>query len=213
MTKDTTKQKQETRPITAQSTVHMYFDWAKARLNEVDATLAALESRVGELAGDARARADRALAEMRARGDAFRKAIKKESEANEAAWARTKTALEADWSAFEGSVQHYVDAAGRQAEQHRAAFRARADAQLKAWREAADKMNKKAAGFAAEGKAEVESAVKRMRADAAAAQAKLDKFGRAGTESWSALKAALAETRAAFDRANQAMHEAFKRAA
>jgi hypothetical protein len=35
---------------------------------------------------------------------------------------------------------------------------------------------------------------------------------RAGTESWAALTSALAESRAAFDRANQVAWDAFKRA-
>jgi hypothetical protein len=52
-----------------------------------------------------------------------------------------------------------------------------------------------------------------MKADAAASDEKLQKLARAGTESWSALSAALAETRGVFDRANQAAREAFKRAA
>ena len=51
-----------------------------------------------------------------------------------------------------------------------------------------------------------------MRADATAAEAKLQKLGQAGTKSWLALSAALTETRAAFDRANQAAREAFKQA-
>jgi hypothetical protein len=52
-----------------------------------------------------------------------------------------------------------------------------------------------------------------MNADAAAAEEKLQKkLHEAGTQSWSALTVALAETRAAFDRANHAVHEAFKRA-
>ena len=51
-----------------------------------------------------------------------------------------------------------------------------------------------------------------MKADAATAEVKLQKLAQAGTESWSALNAALAETRATFDRANQAAREAFKRA-
>ena len=52
-----------------------------------------------------------------------------------------------------------------------------------------------------------------MDTDAAAADEKLQKLSHAGKESWSALMGALAETRAAFDRANQAAQEAFKRAA
>lgn len=51
-----------------------------------------------------------------------------------------------------------------------------------------------------------------MKADAVAAEEKLLKLNQAGTESWSVLMAALTETRAAFDRANQAAREAFKRA-
>jgi hypothetical protein len=52
-----------------------------------------------------------------------------------------------------------------------------------------------------------------MEADAAMAEERLHKLGQAGmARSWSALMGALSETRAAFDRANQAAHEAFKRA-
>jgi hypothetical protein len=53
-----------------------------------------------------------------------------------------------------------------------------------------------------------------MQADAAAAEEKLQKhLDQMGTQSGSALMAVLTETRAAFDRANQAAREAFKRAA
>jgi hypothetical protein len=55
--------------------------------------------------------------------------------------------------------------------------------------------------------------VKRMETDAAAAEQQLRKMNEAGKQSWSAFMTALAETRAAFDRANQAAQEAFKRAA
>ena len=51
-----------------------------------------------------------------------------------------------------------------------------------------------------------------MKDDADAAQAKLDKLNRAGTESWSALSTALKETRASFDKASQAAQDAFNRA-
>ena len=92
-------------------------------------------------------------------------------------------------------------------------FKLQAAAQLNAWREAANKLGSNAQEFAAERRAEIDAAVKRMNADAAAAEEKLQQLNQAGTQSWSALMAALAETRAAFDRANQAAREAFKRAA
>ena len=53
-----------------------------------------------------------------------------------------------------------------------------------------------------------------MQADAAEAEEKLKKqLDQMGSQSWSALMSTLTETRAAFDRANQAAREAFKRAA
>lgn len=194
------------------SHMHVYLNWAKERLDEMDVTLALFESKVGELQGDARAKAERALADMRVKRDAFRETIKKEAEMSEADWNRAKASLETDWSAFEASVQKYIDAAGVQVEQQKAAFQVRADAQRKAWQEAIDKFDNTAAGLAADRRAEVESAVKRMKAEAAAADAKLDKLSRAGSESWAAFRKALGETRTAFDHANRQMYDAFKRA-
>jgi hypothetical protein len=52
-----------------------------------------------------------------------------------------------------------------------------------------------------------------MRTDAAEADASLQKLKQAGSESWTALSSALAESREAFDRANQKAWDAFKRAA
>jgi hypothetical protein len=52
-----------------------------------------------------------------------------------------------------------------------------------------------------------------MKAEAAESEAKLQKLKQAGSESWTALSAALAESRKAFDQANQKAWDAFKRAA
>ena len=67
--------------------------------------------------------------------------------------------------------------------------------------------------FAAERRSEIEANVKGMKAEAVAAEEKLQKLNHAGTQSWSVLTAALTETRAVFDRANQAVREAFQRVA
>jgi predicted negative regulator of RcsB-dependent stress response len=67
--------------------------------------------------------------------------------------------------------------------------------------------------FASERRGDIDAVVKRMNADAVEAEKKLEKLNQAGTQSWSALMAALTETRAAFDRANEAAREAFRRAA
>ncbi len=126
---------------------------------------------------------------------------------------QAKAKLEADWRSFEAEVKKYVETFGKEIEHQQATFKVQADAQLKAWRGAADQLGVDAKKFAADRRGEIDAALQRMSADAAEAEKKLQKLDQAGTQSWSALMAALTETRAAFDRANQAAQEAFKRAA
>lgn len=189
------------------------LDWAKARLDEMDATLTSLQAEAGKLGATARKNVQGAIAEMLARRDAFSKAIKKQGGATEDAWAKTKATLESDWNAFETGVQKYFAEAREQGGQQIAVFRASAEAQRKSWQRAIDELREAAAGLASEQKSRAEAAMKRMNADADAAKAKLDALSRAGAKSWSAYKAALTATRAAFDTANQAARDAFKRAA
>jgi hypothetical protein len=49
-----------------------------------------------------------------------------------------------------------------------------------------------------------------MKSDASEAEARLQKLKQAGGESWSVLSAALAESRKAFDQANQAAWDALR---
>ena len=199
--------------MTTQSNIHFFVNWAKGRLDEMDATLTSLEGKVGGVQADARDKANKVLADLRKKRDDFRDTVKKQAEANEASWIRTKAQLESEWSAFETEVKQYVDSFGKKIEQQQAIFKLQSAAQLKAWREAANKLNSSAKDFAAERRGEIDAAVKRMNTDATAAEEKLQKLNQAGAQSWSALMAALTETRAAFDRANQAARDAFKRAA
>ena len=199
--------------MTTQSNIHFFVNWAKGRLDEMDATLTSLEGKVGGVQADARDKANKVLADLRKKRDDFRDTVKKQSEANEAAWISAKTKLESEWNVFEAEVKKYVESFGNQIEQQQAIFKLQSAAQLKAWREAANKLNSSAKDFAAERRGEIDAAVKRMNTDATVAEEKLQKLSQAGDQSWSALMAALTETRAAFDRANQAARDAFKRAA
>jgi hypothetical protein len=199
--------------MSTQSAIHFYLNWAKERIDEMDATLASLEGTISEVQADARGKANLVLADLTKMRDGFRDTVKKQAAANEAAWIKAKAQLESEWSVFETEVKKYVDTFGKQVEQQRATFKLQAAAQVKAWREAADKLRSAGKEFAAERRGEIEATVKRMEADAAAAEEKLQKLNQAGIQSWSALMAALTETRAVFDRANQAAQEAFERAA
>ena len=90
---------------------------------------------------------------------------------------------------------------------------ARYEASRQAWRAAAEAFNSEAAKIATAKRAELETAVGQMMADAAAAEARLQKLKQAGSETWSSLGAALAESRKAFDQANQKTAEALSGAA
>jgi hypothetical protein len=198
--------------MSAKSSVHFFLNWAKERIDEMDAIIASLEGSVAQIATDSRAKADQFIANLRKTRDEFESTVKKQAEAGEAAWDRTRVKLEGEWKTFEAEVKKYLETFGKDIEQQKAVFQGQVAAQMKVWREAADKIHAAAAEFAAERRKGLDETASRMRADAASAEDKLQKLARAGTASWSALNAALAETRAAFDRANQAAQEAFKRA-
>jgi ElaB/YqjD/DUF883 family membrane-anchored ribosome-binding protein len=194
------------------SAIHFYLNWAKERIDEMDATLATLEAKASELQDDARAKANQALADMRKKRDDFRDTLKKQADANEAVWIKEKSRLQSEWSAFEAEVEKYIDSSSQKIEQQQAIFKGQAEAQVKAWRDAAENLRTVGKEFAAGRRSEIEAALKQMEADAAAAEKKLQTINEAGKQSWSALMTALGETRGAFDRANQAAQKAFKQA-
>jgi septation ring formation regulator EzrA len=119
--------------MATQSNIHFYVNWAKERLDEMEAVLASLEGKMGEVQADARHRADMALTDLRKSRDAFRDTLKKQAEANEAAWTSAKAKLEPEWNSFEAEVKNYVESFSKQIEQQQATFKLQAAAQLKAW--------------------------------------------------------------------------------
>jgi hypothetical protein len=83
--------------MATQSSIHFYLNWAKERLDEMDATLASLETKVSEVQADARVKANQVLADLRTKRDDFRSTVKKQAEANEVAWIKAKAQLETEW--------------------------------------------------------------------------------------------------------------------
>jgi hypothetical protein len=199
--------------MATQSSIHFFLNWAKERIDEMDAALASLEAKAGEVGADLRAKSDKALADLQKTRDDFKDTVQKQANAGEAAWESAKTRLDADWARFETEARKYVETFGEQAAQGQAMFKLQAEAQLKAWREAADKMQVAADQFAADRRSDIDATLASMKAGAAAAEEKLGKLNQAGNESWSTLVGALTETRAIFDRANQRAREAFRKAA
>ena len=194
------------------SNLHFYLNWAKERIDEMDAVLTSLQSRAAQVSADSRAAADQLVADLRSKRDAFQNDLRRQAEAGEAAWAQSRAKLESDWSAFQADVKKYVEDFGQQMKQQQTTFQDIAAAQLKAWREAADRFQAAAADLAVDRRARMEATVQQMKADASAAEANFQKLAKAGTESWTALSAALTDSRAAFDRTNRTAWDAFKRA-
>jgi hypothetical protein len=193
-----------------QSSMHFYLNWAKERIDEMDAALASFEVKAGQAKAESKVKADQIIADLKKRRDEFQAQLKTQTEAGEAAWARAKTDMEKQWNGFEAQVQTYFESAGKQAEQQQATFKEIASAQAKAWRESADKFREAASKAVADHSGDFDTALKKMKADASEAEARLTKLKEAGSESWSVLSAALAESRKAFDHANQAAWDALR---
>jgi deoxyribodipyrimidine photolyase len=195
------------------SKMHAHIDWAKERLDEIDATLAATESKLSTLKADGQAKVQRALTDMRAQRDAFKQTVNANREAGEAAWRDLRTKLETQWTKFETSFEEWAHATHDEVEHQKAVFTARVDAQIKALNAGADRFKTSAQAFTAARKTEIEEAFKAARMQADAVKAKAQLLRQAGKEARDAITKALAESRAAFDRANKAAHDATGRAA
>jgi hypothetical protein len=196
--------------MSEQSSMHLYLNWAKERIDEMDAALASLEIKAGQAKVESKVKADEIVVDLKKRRDEFQALLKTQAQAGEAAWTRTKADLEQQWNHFETQMKTYFEGAGKQIEQQQATFKDIAAAQERAWRAAADKFREAAGNIATARRADFDGALKQMKVDASEAQARLEKLKQAGSESWSVLSAALAESRKAFDQANQAAWDALK---
>lgn len=186
-----------------ESSVHAYFNWAKERIDEMDAAVASLEAKASEVKADSKVKSDQLIADLKKQRDEFQAVVKKQAKAEQAAWEPTRKQLESQWNGFQARVKTYFDTVAKQIEQQQATFRDVAAAQVRAWRAAADVFHDEAAKIAAARRADVDTAIKEMKAGAAEAEAQLNNVKQAGNETWNALSAALAASRRAFDRANQ----------
>jgi hypothetical protein len=195
-----------------QSSMHAYLNWTKQRIDEMDATLASLEAKAGQVTANSKVKADQLVADLKKRRDEFQATVKSQLDATETMVRANKAQLESQWPAFEAQVKTYFETVGKQVEQQQAAFQEIAAAQIKAWQQAAEEFRDSAAKAAAGKRNDIDAALEQMKVGAAEADAQFQKLRQAGGESWTALSAALADSRKAFDRATQQAWDAFKRA-
>jgi hypothetical protein len=109
--------------MASQSSIHFFFNWTKERIDEMDATVASLESKAGELRSESRSKADQVIADLRKKRDEFESTIKKQAEAGEAARDATMKRLEAEWRGFETEVNNYLQGLGKDIKQEQAVKR------------------------------------------------------------------------------------------
>ena len=79
--------------MATQSNIHFFTNWAKERLDEMDAAVTSLEGKLAEVQSDARDKADKVLADLRKKRDDFQNTIRKQSEFNEGRLARRKSKI------------------------------------------------------------------------------------------------------------------------
>jgi hypothetical protein len=186
---------------------HPHLAWAMWGLDEIEATLASIENRLHGRA-NVHPTAESAMVDMRLARDAFRSSI--EEQLDQASLSRSKADLEHQWAAFEDSVQNYLDKVDKQVTEQETVFRARADAQRTAWLQAIDNLHTSAARLAADRRSDIETAVKHLVSEADLAKVKLDQLNKAEGASWAAMRLALAETRAALNRAHRSVLDALE---
>ena len=199
--------------MNAKNHPHYFSNWASERFEEIESTLKAIESHTGALRAERRKEADKAISEIRAQGKVFEEALHKQIKDGEVAWAAAKKDLVPVWSSFETTVQKYIAEAGLHAKEQGVTFKARAEAQAKAWQKTIDALCANSAVVAITQKPEIDKALDHLKAEADIAKSKLEKQQRAGEQSWAAFRDALEESRSAFDKASQKAFEAFKKAA
>ena len=77
----------------AQSSMHFYLNWAKERIDEMDAVLASLEAKTSEVQADSRVKADQFIADLHKKRDEFQESVKQQANAGETAWLRAKSRI------------------------------------------------------------------------------------------------------------------------
>jgi hypothetical protein len=158
------------------SSVHFYLSWAKERMDEMDAVVASLEGKAGELTAQSRAAADKLIADLREQRDAFLVDMQKRGDEGEAARLDAKAKMESDWNDFQSNVKKFVDDFGQQFKQPQTTFQEMAVVQLRSWREAAERVQVASAELTADRRAKMEATVAQMKADAFTAEEKFKKL-------------------------------------
>ncbi|WP_140848642.1 hypothetical protein [Paracoccus sp. FO-3] len=194
------------------SLAHETVAWTKQRLDELDAMISEAEKNLGELKDEARKDADDALARFRHSRDKLKDYA--DSLRDDAVEIRLQVEeiqdkLEVEWIEVETAFQSYLSVIREQAGSARDLVAARLKAQRRTWQEALEQLRVKAAESVDEARKEADAAIGRLSDEVQKIQGRVGTVKGAGDESWEAVKAGVAEARAAHDRTIRKIKDAF----
>jgi len=157
------------------SRVHQALAWSQDRLAQLDANIAALEKDANRLQGEARTKADAALADLRKQRDAYRRRAQ-DAAANAKNWsdaqvAEARQALDNDWAAFQAARDKYLEESKASIATRRAVL----EAELEAQQKALAGLRADAAKLAADQRAAIEGRIAALNADVEETKARVSK--------------------------------------
>ncbi|AZG78423.1 MULTISPECIES: hypothetical protein [Methylocystis] len=194
--------------MTKQHLAHEYLTWAKQKLDEIDATLAAVDGSIEAWKSDARTDA---IARIRTARDAFKAkvdAVQSEVAAAKAIADDAYVAIEADLTEFELAFRDFLTAAEGQANVVKKALAARAEAQRRSWQSSLQSIRDAASASIDHALGEADAAFRHVAAETEKVEAKIGKVSTAGDESWKAIKGGLDEAISVYERAWKKISEA-----
>jgi len=192
--------------------VDAFAEWAKARLDEMSADAATLDTNLAQMDSDMRAQGEQTVKQVNdwvAQGQAK---IAEVQTQGSSAIAGGQDYIDQIWDQF----QTQADGWAENAQDQQAAFQARANAQVQSWQKMVDSYTKMAANIHAQHKAEAEVQLAQLKENAQKTQAQLnaaaDQFKSAGETTWAAFREALNDSREAFSKAVEMTDKSFDEA-
>ena len=192
-----------------QSSVNVFVDWAKARLDEMAANAGTLQTNLDKLDANTRTQAEQAIAQLNQWIEKGKSDIETAQAQGEASVAQAKADMDAMWAKYQGDSEKWAQLA----QDHHATFQARAQAQVQAWQDTVNAYMQRLNDVHDQNKTQAEAQVAQLQADAQKAQAdltaKVDQLTKAGQSSWTAMSEALDQSRDAFSKSIETAAKSF----
>ena len=177
------------------SRVHQALAWSQDRLAQLDANITVLEEDASRLRGEARTKADVALADLRKQRDAYRRRAQ-DAAANANKWSdaqitEARQALDNDWVTFQAARDKYLEESKTSIATQRAVL----EAELNAQQKALAGLRADATKLAADQRAAIEARIAALNADVEETKARVSK---ASAEVWQTTKKSYGEAQRLF---------------